>query len=498
VASYTSPYAAPPPPGTIAELILKRGQIRGDAERRSGEASAQMWSNVGQQASGTLGELARYKMDEPARLQQAQARDLQIQASQGQLAQQQQATQDRGALDQALSLPDRASALAATPGHLRPEVEKHYAELDESAAKLKAARATAQAAEADYWGSLAAKVKPYLTGPDGGITAAQMALGHAKEVGYAEADDYLKQIQANPMGLSSMVDSLIQASPAQRELSQKDEALGIQKQSNERATETARINAENIAADNRRQAAAEAETQRHNRVTESRQNTDAAAVPVLSPQGLDAAAKMYAQTGQLPAMGMSKEAAKSRASINNRAAELFPDLNVAGNKADYGAVTQTLTQLTKQRGAITSFENTAKKNIKIFLETAGKVVDTGSPLANRLVRQVSGKALGSADQAAYDAARQVAINEIAKITSNPTLAGQLSDAARKEVEDFNPAGATLKQSVAVMRLLVRDMDNRTSSLDESIAEIKGRVGGRSQPPKGPTNDDPLGILGGAR
>ena len=39
-----------------------------------------------------------------------------------------------------------------------------------------------------------------------------------------------------------------------------------------------------------------------------------------------------------------------------------------------------------------------------FGNAAGKVVDTGSPLANMAVRSVTGKLLGSPDQAAFDAA----------------------------------------------------------------------------------------------
>jgi hypothetical protein len=193
----------------------------------------------------------------------------------------------------------------------------------------------------------------------------------------------------------------------------------------------------------------------------------------LTPEGLDAAALMFSKTGQQPALGMGDKT--TRKAIINRAAQLTPGLDIASAKADYGANTATLTQLEKQRAAIGAFEQTASKNIDIFLETAGKVVDTGSPFANTLLRQASGKLLGSTNQAQYDAARQVAINEIAKITSNPTLSGTLSDSARHEVEAFNPQNATLAQSVAVMRLLKRDMQNRTGSLDDQIGAIRERI-----------------------
>jgi hypothetical protein len=219
-------------------------------------------------------------------------------------------------------------------------------------------------------------------------------------------------------------------------------------------------------------------------------------VTALSPAGLDAAALNYAKTGLLPPLGMGDK--NTRKQIINRAADLMPGLDVASAKADYAANTQSLQSLQKQRDAIGAFEQTARKNIDIFLDAAGKVVDTGSPLANSLVRQVSGKMLGSPDQAAYDAARQVAVNEIAKIVSNPTLSGTLSDSARHEVEAFNPGTATLAQSVRVMRLLKQDMDNRTSALDDAIGGIRSRITkgapGAAGTGAGGGKSDPLGLF----
>ncbi len=213
-----------------------------------------------------------------------------------------------------------------------------------------------------------------------------------------------------------------------------------------------------------------AEVVRANKASESLQ-----AGSMMSPDAIEQNARLYLQTGTMPPLGMRDP--NNRQRILNRAAELSAGGggNIAANKADYKADAGSLSALQKQRDTIGAFEQTAMKNIDIFLDQAGKVVDTGSPLANVVARTVSGKMLGSPDQAAYDAARQVAINEIAKITSNPNLSGQLSDSARHEVEAFNPQSATLKQSVAVMRLLKQDMGNRISSLDEAISGIKSRI-----------------------
>lgn len=241
-----------------------------------------------------------------------------------------------------------------------------------------------------------------------------------------------------------------------------------------RQKETARHNAEmekiaNLTAG--RETARDAEIRRHNLATESQNE----AAPTLTPEAVKLTARQFAMTGNLPPMGMGKTGAAMRATIINAAADEYKGLDLASQKAAYEANKKSLDGLQKQRDAISAFEQTASKNIDIFLDTAGKVVDTGSPLANGLLRQASGKLLGSPDQAAYDAARQVAVNEIAKITSNPNLSGTLSDSARHEIEAFNPQSATLAQSVKVMRLLKQDMANRASSMDDQIKAVQQRI-----------------------
>jgi hypothetical protein len=220
----------------------------------------------------------------------------------------------------------------------------------------------------------------------------------------------------------------------------------------------------------------------------------------LSPAGIDIAALNFRKTGQLPALGMGDKV--TRKQIIDRSATLTPEdiarleaggVDVAANKAGFTADSTTLSKLQQQRSAIGAFEQTALKNIDLFLEQAKKIPDTGSPLLNTPVRFVSGQVMGAAEQAAYNAARQVAVNEIAKITSNPTLAGQLSDSARREVEAFNPSNATLKQTMAVMRLLKQDMQNRTKALDAEMGTVRGRLSPGRQAPAKPTAD-PLGLF----
>lgn len=480
--SYTArPYVSSP---TLGQLINLRGQHAAEAELRRGELAAQMWANLGQQLASGIQSYAKERQEAPIRKQEAEARTIGLENARAEQRANAKATEDRSVLASAQGSglePEVVKSQLQQLGRadLVPIYEQTHANLETARLGLKEKQAAVKALENDYFGALAAGVKKAKLDP----IAVDWALQQAEADGH-DVTQIRQHIQQNPAALPQIIDTLIEQSPTQRKLLGEEGDRALRQTTEQRMAEQARQAAADREADNARQAATLSETQRHNRATEASAVANESAVPTLNEAGLDAAAKMYAQTGQLPAMGMGGKAANVRATIINRAAELYPDLNIAANKAEYGATSGTLTQLQKQRAAIGAFEQTAQKNIDLFLTQAGKVVDTGSPLANSLARTVSGRMLGSPDQAAYDAARQVAINEIAKITSNPTLAGQLSDTARKEVEAFNPQSATLKQTVAVMRLLKQDMGNRTKSLDDAIAQQRSTLRGQASSASG--------------
>ncbi len=227
------------------------------------------------------------------------------------------------------------------------------------------------------------------------------------------------------------------------------------------------------------------ERKRHNLIVEGQGATRLASEGTaieLTPAGIDAAAMAFAKSGQLPPMGMGAKAAQARAKIINRAAEMVPNLDVAANRADYDANRASLTQAQKMLDAVAAFESTATKNLDQFVAQAQKIKDFGSPLVNMPLRQAM-KMAGNTDMPAYEAARRVALTEIAKVTSNPNLAGVLTDSARKEIEDFNPESATLAQTLAVAKVLKQDMANRKSELSNQVGAIKGRIsGGGGQKP----------------
>ncbi len=393
--------------------------------------------------------------------------------------------------------------IKANAGHLLPAYQKSWTEADTAAALLREKRVEIAAKEQDLKGSLAAPVAA--AGYDVGSFTHMTA--NAVAQGLMSKDDAAKAVamgMSNPEAIKSLTNQWMSGSPKQSALATEAKTAAARElTANTGAAKTAAempgIAAktaveQQVAAGTQggitpeQQARLKLEAQQRSisagqlavaQQREKREGAQSDVAPKLSPAGMDVAAENYAKTGQLPPMGMGKQGAAVRTAIINRAAELHPGLDLATNRATFGSDTQSLKKMQAQRDAIGAFEQTASKNIDIFLDTAGKIVDTGSPLANTLVRAASGKLLGSEDQAAYNAARQVAVNEIAKITTNPNLSGALSDNARHEVEAYNPNNATLGQTVRVMRLLKQDMANRTQSMDEQLATIKGRIGGKS-------------------
>ncbi len=199
----------------------------------------------------------------------------------------------------------------------------------------------------------------------------------------------------------------------------------------------------------------------------------------LSPEALDMVSLRYLKDGTMPNLGMGKAGAAAKVKALNNASILAAregiSTDIASNKAKFGADQGSLNSMQKMYDAVISFEGTAKKNLDQFLDLASGMIDTGSPIINSPIRTINTKVLGKTEQLAVNAARQVAITEIAKITSNPSLTGQLTDSARHEVASFIPEDATLKQVVAVAKVLKRDMENRKTELEKTLEGIKERI-----------------------
>lgn len=199
------------------------------------------------------------------------------------------------------------------------------------------------------------------------------------------------------------------------------------------------------------------------------------------------AGQEYGMTGIMPPLGRdSVTRGKIMKASNDWARDNgFSPKDIVTMHAAFKGDSKSLESMVKSRDQIAQFEQTATKNLDLFLNAASKIPDTGVPWLNKPLRELDQSIVGSTNMAAVNVARQVANNEIAKVTSGGALSSVLSDSARHEVEAYNPASATFKQTLAVAKILKADMANRKASLDAAVGEIKGRIGsGPNAPPAG--------------
>jgi len=200
---------------------------------------------------------------------------------------------------------------------------------------------------------------------------------------------------------------------------------------------------------------------------------------LLSPEAIDQSANLYLKTGQLPSLGRANPLLHG--AILKRAAELSGGSDIATNRANLKADTGSLAKAQQQADAIESFENTALKNLDQFRQVASGVVDTGSPFFNKPLRSVMQKFAGDPRMAQFNAARQVAVQEIGKVLGGAVQGGAITDSQRHEVEGLLSGDMSLAQIDAVSRTLKQDMANRKASVAAQLGTIRGRISGGGAP-----------------
>lgn len=211
----------------------------------------------------------------------------------------------------------------------------------------------------------------------------------------------------------------------------------------------------------------------------------AAVAPVLSGNALDTVAEQVRLTGKIPA-GFTRNAAQVGA-IYNRAAELAAAdgddaKSLALRQQSFTSDQGSLKKLTAQTDAITAFENTAKKNLDMAVQQANKLDLTQWPIVNKAI--LEGKKLtGDTESAKLYGAMIPFIDEYAKILSGSTGAAGASDSSRAEAASLLAPYMSPDQINALAPWFKQEMENRTSSLNDQLDVIQGRMGGTKRRPK---------------
>lgn len=186
-------------------------------------------------------------------------------------------------------------------------------------------------------------------------------------------------------------------------------------------------------------------------------------------------AVQYVVTGQMPPLGMGNAASSARLRIFKIARKLFPNANIAENAATFGANRGSLAAMQKMYDSATAFESTALKNSDILKRTLAGVGETGSPLFNRVLRSSAKTLAGDPQMAKFATALAVVQPEFARILSSPTMVGQLTDQARKEMETIVSPDATVQQILGSLDVLRQDADNRRAAYSAGLNIIRDRI-----------------------
>jgi hypothetical protein len=465
-----------------AAYIRQRGREDAEQMRRSGANSAALWSGIGSAISGTLRDIAAYPEQQRAKALLEQKRQREEQAYQEEQRQQQQAAQ----IDRAVS-----------------QLQQQY----------RGQRIPTDVLLQHFPMPIVSKVNSYQDSIFGSQADAEKRgrdivtdMGGYGPLGESSVDDVMQSPAAGRVrygfgpgmanGPEVMPNAVQQAKIAKDQVDAQERAAFRKWMETQGGTMTPGGGAAyppkpsdpprpvSVAPGNRLVNPA---TGRVVFTAPPAEKTPSDDVTELTPEGLDAAALNYAKTGMLPPLGMGDKT--TRKQIINRAAAMMPGLDIASAKADYGANQSSLTALQKQRDALGAFEETAIKNLDVFLAAAKNIPDMGSPLLNRPLRALNERVLGGVELSAYNTARRTVIPEFAKILANPGLSGQLSDSARHEIEDVISGNATLAQTIAAASVLKQDTENRRRSYDDQIAGIRARLakGSQGQTPPPPTS-----------
>jgi len=188
---------------------------------------------------------------------------------------------------------------------------------------------------------------------------------------------------------------------------------------------------------------------------------------------LDQQAEKYFQSGQLPS-GFNRSPGTT-AAIIKRANELHPGESLAENSANFKANQGSLTSLQKNFDQVSAFENTAGKNLDLYLQKLSAIPDLGVKFANIPLRMIDEKLIGSDNYQAMKAAQQTASAEAAKVLSSANASGVLSDSQKKEAEDMLSGNLSFSAAKQVVATLKQDFANRHQSYQAQIGDIQGRL-----------------------
>lgn len=202
-------------------------------------------------------------------------------------------------------------------------------------------------------------------------------------------------------------------------------------------------------------------------------------VTAWTPEAIHQAAVQLVTSNTAPSTGRDTLA---KAQIYNEAARLDPTGNWAVRGAEFKTDVSDLAGLKKLQSQVTQAEGTARSNLEIMRKASKGLPGVGMPLLDAPIRSIAG-AMGDyagdygTNVTGFEAARQVATSEVAKVITQMSASGVLSDHAQAEARDLIKPGATADQIERALQIIHADMDNRIKQISGEVSNVQGRLAG---------------------
>jgi hypothetical protein len=221
------------------------------------------------------------------------------------------------------------------------------------------------------------------------------------------------------------------------------------------------------------------------RKTAAEKSVSTGAVEQLTPEGVKLAGELTRAGITLPG-GWSKQGqSRGNAILNAMAAEEKGGAgsgSVVADRAETKGNTAALTQLSKDLASIRPYKVMLDTNANIAKELAQKIIKTDSQLANRPINWLQTHLTDSPDVGEFIAQLHFVTTEAARVLNNPRLVGQLTDNARKDMQDVINENMPLKTTIRILERMQKDGDNRVNAMTKEAAYLKKKIGGSAAMP----------------
>jgi len=202
----------------------------------------------------------------------------------------------------------------------------------------------------------------------------------------------------------------------------------------------------------------------------------------LDPKTLDMLAMNFRKTGTMPPQGYGPQGAANRMAIENRAAEMGGNPDLATNKANYKAASGSLSNFTTYLNRVDTYQRTFLKNAQRVFQYADKGVGpTKIPVVDAWIQE-GRRATGDPAVVAFDNAIVTAKNEYARIMSGANSNAQLQSGAMEKADGLFNSAMNLDQITAAFQVMQQDVTTAQQSTQEQIGDLQQRLSDIGQAP----------------